>query len=38
VPGSGCSSRSGNPGRIAKDDISHLVCSYVFVSGSIRLE
>jgi len=30
---SGCSSGSGNPARIATDHISHIVCSYVFVSG-----
>ena len=30
---SGCSSRSGNPARIATGQISHVVCSYVFVSG-----
>lgn len=30
---SGCSSRSGNPARIATGYISHVVCSYVFVSG-----
>ena len=30
---SACSSRSGNPARIATGYISHVVCSYVFVSG-----
>ncbi len=30
---SGCSSRSGNPARIATGYISHVVCSYVFASG-----
>ena len=30
---SGCSPRSGNPARIASGYISHVVCSYVFVSG-----
>jgi CubicO group peptidase (beta-lactamase class C family) len=30
---SGCSPRSGNPVRIATGYISHVVCSYVFVSG-----
>jgi CubicO group peptidase (beta-lactamase class C family) len=30
---SGCSARSGNPARIATGYISHVVCSYVFVSG-----
>jgi hypothetical protein len=30
---SGCTSRSGNPARIAAGYISHVVCSYVFVSG-----
>jgi hypothetical protein len=30
---SGCSSRSGNPARIATGYVSHVVCSYVFVSG-----
>jgi CubicO group peptidase (beta-lactamase class C family) len=30
---SGCSPRSGNPARIATGYISHVVCSYVFVSG-----
>src|SRR5262249_51717028 len=30
---SGCSTRSGNPTRIATGYISHVVCSYVFVSG-----
>ena len=30
---SGCSSRSGNPLRVATGYISHVVCSYVFVSG-----
>ena len=30
---SGCSTRSGNPARIATGYISHVVCSYVFVSG-----
>jgi CubicO group peptidase (beta-lactamase class C family) len=29
----GCSPRSGNPARIAAGYISHVVCSYVFVSG-----
>ena len=29
----GCSSRSGRPARIATGYISHVVCSYVFVSG-----
>src|SRR5215471_20711754 len=29
----GCSARSGNPARIATGYISHVVCSYVFVSG-----
>jgi CubicO group peptidase (beta-lactamase class C family) len=29
----GCSAQSGNPGRIATGYISHVVCSYVFVSG-----
>ncbi len=30
---SGCSTRSGRPARIATGYISHVVCSYVFVSG-----
>src|SRR5260370_41914566 len=30
---SGCTSRSGNPFRVATGYISHVVCSYVFVSG-----
>src|SRR5262245_47799115 len=30
---SGCSARSGHPVRIATGYISHVVCSYVFVSG-----
>ena len=30
---SGCSPRSGNPLQIATGYISHVVCSYVFVSG-----
>src|SRR5882672_8916873 len=30
---SGCSNRSGNPLRVATGYISHVVCSYVFVSG-----
>jgi CubicO group peptidase (beta-lactamase class C family) len=30
---SGCSSRSGQPAKIATGYISHVVCSYVFVSG-----
>ncbi len=30
---SGCSSRAGHPTRIATGYISHVVCSYVFVSG-----
>jgi hypothetical protein len=30
---SGCSTRSGHPARIATGYISHVVCSYVFVSG-----
>ena len=30
---SGCAARSGNPARIATGYISHVVCSYVFVSG-----
>ncbi len=30
---SGCSPRSGHPARIATGYISHVVCSYVFVSG-----
>jgi CubicO group peptidase (beta-lactamase class C family) len=30
---SGCSPRAGNPARIATGYISHVVCSYVFVSG-----
>ena len=30
---SGCSSRSGHPSKIATGYISHVVCSYVFVSG-----
>ncbi len=30
---SGCSARSGNPARIATGYISHVMCSYVFVSG-----
>ncbi|HYB71383.1 MAG TPA: serine hydrolase, partial [Candidatus Bathyarchaeia archaeon] len=30
---SGCSPRSGNPARIAAGYVSHVVCSYVFVSG-----
>ena len=30
---SGCSIRAGNPARIAAGYISHVVCSYVFVSG-----
>src|SRR5262249_42227848 len=29
----GCSSRTGHPARIAVGYISHVVCSYVFVSG-----
>jgi CubicO group peptidase (beta-lactamase class C family) len=29
----GCSSRAGNPARIASGYVSHVVCSYVFVSG-----
>jgi len=29
----GCSARSGRPARIAVGYISHVVCSYVFVSG-----
>jgi CubicO group peptidase (beta-lactamase class C family) len=29
----GCSARSGSPARIATGYISHVVCSYVFVSG-----
>jgi hypothetical protein len=29
----GCSSRAGHPSRIATGYISHVVCSYVFVSG-----
>ncbi|HKW92085.1 MAG TPA: serine hydrolase [Methylomirabilota bacterium] len=29
----GCSSRAGHPARIAVGYISHVVCSYVFVSG-----
>jgi CubicO group peptidase (beta-lactamase class C family) len=29
----GCATRSGNPVRIATGYISHVVCSYVFVSG-----
>ena len=33
VVATGCSSRSGNPARIATSYISHVVCSYVFVSG-----
>jgi len=33
VVGSGCSSRAGNPARIATGYVSHVVCSYVFVSG-----
>ena len=30
---SGCSPRAGNPARVAAGYISHVVCSYVFVSG-----
>lgn len=30
---SGCSPRAGSPARIATGYISHVVCSYVFVSG-----
>ena len=30
---SGCTSRLGNPFRVATGYISHVVCSYVFVSG-----
>ncbi len=30
---SGCGARPGNPARIATGYISHVVCSYVFVSG-----
>jgi len=30
---SGCTGRSGNPAKIATGYISHVVCSYVFVSG-----
>lgn len=30
---SGCSPRAGNPARVATGYISHVVCSYVFVSG-----
>lgn len=33
IVGTGCSSRLGNPARIATGYISHVVCSYVFVSG-----
>jgi CubicO group peptidase (beta-lactamase class C family) len=33
VVATACSPRSGNPARIATGYISHLVCSYVFVSG-----
>ena len=29
----GCSSRSGRPSKIATGYISHVICSYVFVSG-----
>ena len=29
----GCSARAGNPARVATGYISHVVCSYVFVSG-----
>jgi CubicO group peptidase (beta-lactamase class C family) len=29
----GCSGRAGNPARVATGYISHVVCSYVFVSG-----
>src|SRR5215475_3571229 len=29
----GCSKRSGHPAQIATGYISHVVCSYVFVSG-----
>jgi CubicO group peptidase (beta-lactamase class C family) len=29
----GCSSRAGHPARVATGYISHVVCSYVFVSG-----
>ena len=29
----GCSSRAGRPARVATGYISHVVCSYVFVSG-----
>ena len=29
----GCSARDGNPARVAVGYISHVVCSYVFVSG-----
>jgi len=29
----GCSARAGNPARIASGYVSHVVCSYVFVSG-----
>jgi len=29
----GCSSRAGSPARVATGYISHVVCSYVFVSG-----
>ena len=33
VAQAGCSGRAGHPGRIATGYISHVVCSYVFVSG-----
>jgi len=33
VVSSGCSPRAGNPARVATGYISHVVCSYVFVSG-----
>ena len=33
VASAGCSARSGNPARIATGYISHVLCSYVFVSG-----
>jgi len=33
VVAAGCSARTGHPARIATGYISHVVCSYVFVSG-----
>ena len=33
VAQAGCSGRAGHPGRITTGYISHVVCSYVFVSG-----